>query len=116
MNDTAKTNGAQGATPAWSRIATSAEFKDLVAVKRTFIVPAFVFFLLYFFALAILVGYAPRLAAARVIETVNVVYLFALSQFAMGWGVAGLYLLVASKFDRLTNDLLTRMKPPAGGE
>ena len=90
----------------WDRIAESREFKDLIAIKKTFIIPAFIFFLVHFFALAVLVGYAPRLASTRVIGTVNVAYLFALSQFVVGWIVAGLYLLAAKKFDALTKDLL----------
>ena len=44
----------------WDRIATSKEFKDLMATKRLFIVPAFIFFVLYYFALPVLVGYAPQ--------------------------------------------------------
>ncbi len=93
----------------WDRIAESREFRDLVAIKKTFIVPAFIFFLVHFFALAVLVGYAPRLASTRVVGTVNVAYLFALSQFVVGWAVAGLYLLAAKKFDALTKDLLTQI-------
>jgi len=93
----------------WDRIAESREFKDLIAIKKTFIVPAFLVFFAHFFALAILVGYAPRLASTRVIGTVNIAYLFALSQFAVGWVVAGLYLMAARKFDALTKDLLTQI-------
>ena len=43
----------------WDRIAASEEFKDLMATKKIFIVPAFVFFVVYYFALPVLVGYAP---------------------------------------------------------
>jgi len=99
----------------WSRIAKSRGFNDLIALKRTFIVPAFVFFLAYHFALAALFGYAPRLAAMRVIGTVNVAYLFALSQFVMGWVIAGLYLVAAARFDALTRDLLANLDQDPGG-
>ena len=90
----------------WDRIAASEQFHDLVQIKKTFIVPAFVFFLVYYFALAVLVGYAPKLASTRVIGTVTVAYLFALSQFAVGWIIAGLYLLASAKFDAVTKDIL----------
>ncbi|NOT61472.1 MAG: DUF485 domain-containing protein [Acidobacteria bacterium] len=40
-----------------------AEFKELVAAKRKFIIPATVFFIVYYFALPLLVGYAPALMA-----------------------------------------------------
>lgn len=90
----------------WDRIAASEEFHDLLAVKKMFIVPAFIFFFVYYFALAALVGYAPALASTRVVGTVTVAYLFALSQFVVGWIIAGLYLLASTRFDALTKDIL----------
>ena len=98
----------------WSRIAASEQFLDLLAVKKTFIVPAFVIFFVHYLSLALLVGYAPKLAATRLIGTVNVAYLFALSQFAVGWTIAVLYLIASSKFDRLTKDILGRVGAPQG--
>jgi len=98
----------------WTAIATSKEFKDLVALKKTFIVPAFVIFLLHYFALAVLVGYAPRLASTRVVGTVTVAYLFALSQFVVGWVIAALYLIAAAKFDALSDDILARVDKQQG--
>ena len=45
------------------------EFKDLMAAKARFIVPATLFFVLYYFALPVLVGYAPQLMTyAQAIE------------------------------------------------
>src|SRR5271165_2133610 len=85
----------------WDRIAESREFKDLMATKRTFIVPAIVFFIVYYFLLPVLVGYAPRFMSTRVLGTVNLAYLFALSQFFMAWIIAGLYVKAANNFDRL---------------
>ena len=83
----------------WNRIADSEQFQDLLAIKRIFIVPALVFFLLYYFLLPILVGYAPKLMGTRVIGTVTLAYLFALSQFVMGWVIAWLYLRASARFD-----------------
>ena len=93
-------------------IAASKPFRHLLAIKRTFIIPAFLIFLLYYFALAVLVGYAPKLASTRVIGTVTLAYLFALSQFVVGWIIAALYLLAASKFDALTADILGQRDLP----
>lgn len=90
----------------WDRIAASEQFKDLLQIKKLFIIPAFIFFLVYYFGLAVLVGYAPKLASTRVIGTVTVAYLFALSQFVVGWIIAGLYLLASTRFDALTKDIL----------
>ena len=93
----------------WDCIAGSEQFKDLLKIKKLFIVPAFVFFLVYYFGLAVLVGYAPKLASAHVFGTVTVAYLFALSQFVVGWVIAGLYLLASARFDALTRDIIARV-------
>jgi uncharacterized membrane protein (DUF485 family) len=82
----------------WDRVAAAPEFRRLLADKRRFIVPATIFFLVYYIALPVLVGYAPRLMETRVLG-VNLAYLFALSQFLMAWVVAGLYVRVAAKWD-----------------
>jgi uncharacterized membrane protein (DUF485 family) len=90
------------------RIAGSKRFKDLLAVKRMFIVPALAFFLLDFVGFVAIVGYVPKVASIRVMGTVNVAYLFALLQFVLGWTIAGLYLMASEKFDRLTKDVLAQ--------
>jgi len=100
----------------WDRIADSKEFKDLMATKKTFIVPAFVFFVLYYFALPVLVGYAPHFMATRVIGQVNLAYLFALSQFFVAWVIAGLYVRAANNFDRLSKDILEKAENSKGGK
>jgi uncharacterized membrane protein (DUF485 family) len=91
----------------WDRIAETREFKDLLAIKKTFIIPAFVFFIIYYFLLPILVGYAPEFMSTKVIGVVNIAYLFALSQFFMAWTVAWLYVKAATNFDRLAKDIIT---------
>ena len=92
----------------WDRIAASREFKDLMATKKTFIVPAFIFFVVYYFALHVLVGYAPQFMATKVIGSVNLAYLFALSQFFVAWIIAALYVKAANNFDRLSHDILEK--------
>lgn len=67
---------------------------------------AFVFFLVYYFALPVLVGYAPHFMSIRVIGVVNLAYLFALSQFFMAWIIAWLYVRAASDFDELAKDII----------
>jgi uncharacterized membrane protein (DUF485 family) len=114
MNDPAESTSHQSNGADWSAIAASATFKDLIALKKAFIVPAFIFFLIYYISLSVLVGYAPKLAAMRVIGTVNVAYLFALSQFVVGWVIAALYLLAASKFDSLAEHILTQEEKQRG--
>ena len=104
MSETAKRYEADKTE--WDRIAETREFKDLMAIKKTFIIPAFVFFIVYYFLLPILVGYAPQFMATKVIGVVNLAYLFALSQFFMAWTVAWLYVKAANNFDRLAKDII----------
>lgn len=100
----------------WDRIAGSKEFQDLMATKKTFIVPAFIFFVLYYFALPVLVGYAPQFMATKVIGPVNLAYLFALSQFFVAWVIAGLYVKAANNFDRLSKDIVEKAENGKGGK
>src|SRR4029077_6842981 len=97
----------------WDRIAETREFKDLLAIKKTFIIPAFVFFIIYYFLLPILVGYAPEFMSTKVIGVVNIAYLFALSQFVMAWTVAWLYVKAANNFDRLAKDIIEKAETRA---
>jgi uncharacterized membrane protein (DUF485 family) len=97
---------AQTSQMEWDRIANSQKFKDLMATKKMFIVPAFIFFVLYYFALPALVGYAPNFMATKVWGYVNIAYLFALSQFFVAWIIAGLYVKAANDFDRLSKDII----------
>jgi uncharacterized membrane protein (DUF485 family) len=106
----------QIATPQWDRIAASRQFKDLMATKKIFIVPAFVFFVVYYFALPVLVGYAPTFMNTKVIGVVNIAYLFALSQFFVAWMIAGLYVKAANDFDRLSQDIIEKSENGEGGK
>ena len=99
----------------WDKIAESKEFKDLMATKKVFIVPAFIFFVVYYFALPVLVGYAPNFMATKV-GLVNLAYLFALSQFFVAWGIAFLYVRAASNFDKLAKDILDKVEDSKGGK
>ena len=82
----------------WDAIAADADFKKLLASKFRFIAPAVVFFLAYYFALPVLVGWFPDLMKTKV-GSVNVAYLFALSQFFMAWIIAGFYVAKAAGWD-----------------
>lgn len=99
----------------WDRIANSRKFQDLMATKKMFIVPAFVFFVVYYFALPVLVGYAPNFMATKVWGFVNIAYLFALSQFFVAWIIAALYVRAANDFDRLSKDIIESSDNTTGG-
>jgi len=93
----------------WDVVASNPEFQDLMVAKARFIVPATVFFIAYYFALPILVGYAPDLMSTPVIGPVNLAYLFALSQFFVAWLIAWLYVRAAGRFDRMAASVLEHL-------
>jgi uncharacterized membrane protein (DUF485 family) len=92
-------------SPDWKSLAEKPQFVALMREKRRFVVRATVFFILYYFALPVLVGWFPELMKRRVAGPVNLAYLFALSQFVMAWVLAWLYVRAAERFDRHVRDL-----------
>ncbi len=97
----------------WERVASMPEMKALMAHKRRFIVPATVCFLVYYFALPALVGYAPALMSKKVLGPLNLAYLFALSQFFMAWILAWLYVRAAARFDRMSAEIVSKHQATA---
>lgn len=91
----------------WEKLAGSERFRALLKAKRRFILPAMIFFIVYYFALPVLIGYARPFMEKRVLGPVNLAYLFALSQFFMAWIIAALYVKAAARFDRMAKDVVT---------
>jgi uncharacterized membrane protein (DUF485 family) len=90
------------ATPEWERLAAIPEFKELTKTKKNAIIPATIFFVAYYFALPISVGFFPDIMNSAVIGHITIGYLFALSQFFVAWAIAGWYTNLANRvFDRL---------------
>lgn len=89
----------------WDRIAASQQFQHLIRAKRAFIIPAFLFFLAYCLSLPLLAGYAPHFMSKKVIAGTSVAYLFALSQFIVGWVIVALYVRAAARFDQLAQNI-----------
>ena len=100
-------------TPDWAAIERTPEFRALVRAKRAFIVPATLFFVVYYFALPALVGYWPDLMSTRVAGPINLAYLFALSQFVMAWAIMAVYIRRARRYDRMVETVLQRVKARA---
>ena len=94
----------------WDAVAEMASFKALMIKKAKFVVPATAFFLVYYFALPITVGYFPAIMSQKIGGLVNIAYLFALSQFFMAWIIAGLYVRVAGRFDKDAEAIIEQIK------
>jgi uncharacterized membrane protein (DUF485 family) len=99
-----------GATD-WETIAASERFQQLLRAKRRFVIPAMIIFIVYYFALPVLVGYARPFMERRILGAVNLAYLFALSQFFMAWIIAALYVRAAAKFDRAARHIIEEHQP-----
>lgn len=93
----------------WDRVAATDDFKNLIRAKVRFVVPATVFFVLYYFALPVLVGYAPEFMKRKILGPLNIAYVFALSQFFMTWIIAWLYVRAAARFDVMEKEVIARM-------
>jgi len=92
----------------WERLAASERFRNLLKAKRRFVIPAMIFFVVYYFALPVLIGYAKPFMEKQVVGPINLAYLFALSQFFVAWIIAALYVKAAARFDKMAADVISR--------
>jgi uncharacterized membrane protein (DUF485 family) len=86
-------------TTRWEALAAEPEFRGLVRARRRFVTPITFFFIAYYLALPISVGFWPQLMSRAVIGPLTLAYCFALSQFAMAWILLAVYLWRARRFD-----------------
>ena len=94
----------------WVAIERSPEFRELVAKKKAFVVPATIFFLSWYFGFIILAGYAPDFMGREFIwDGLTVGYVLALSQFLMTFVLGWAYVRRASRvFDPLAERAVTK--------
>lgn len=86
-----------GSTP------TSA-YATLVQERNRFTVIMVVTFMVLYFLLPVLAGYAKDLMATRVYGHITFGYLLAFAEFIMGWVLAAIYVRRARAFDRLAEE------------
>ena len=88
----------------WEGIERSEEFRELVHKRRSFVVPATIFFLAYYMGFILLAGYAPDFMGKSVYEGLTVGYCLALTQFVMVFVLGIWYLRKADRdFDPLAD-------------
>jgi uncharacterized membrane protein (DUF485 family) len=76
----------------YERIERSPEFQELVRKRRSFVLPATLFFLAYYMGFIMLTGYAEDFMASSVYEGLTVGYCLALTQFVMVFALGIMYL------------------------
>jgi uncharacterized membrane protein (DUF485 family) len=67
----------------WEAIERTPEFQELVQKRRSFVIPATIFFLVFYMAFILLAAYAEGFMGERVYQGLTVGYVLALTQFAM---------------------------------
>jgi uncharacterized membrane protein (DUF485 family) len=88
----------------WEGIERSEEFRELMHKRRSFVVPATIFFLAYYMGFILLAGYAPDFMGKSVYEGLTVGYCLALTQFVMVFVLGVWYLRKANReFDPLAD-------------
>jgi uncharacterized membrane protein (DUF485 family) len=97
----------------WEAIERSPEFQELIKRRRSFVLPATIFFLSYYMAFILLAGYAEDFMASSVYEGLTVGYCLALTQFLMVFVLGILYL---RKADRVYDPLAQRVLTKAGDD
>lgn len=80
-------------------MAREPEFRALLAARRRFVVPATIFFIAFYLALPLSVGFAPAVMSRAVLGPLTIAYCFALAQFAMTWILLAIYLWRSRAFD-----------------
>jgi len=100
-----------GSSYDWESIEHSPEFQELVRKRRSFVVPATIFFMAYYMGFILLCGYAQDFMASSVYEGLTVGYCLALTQFVMVFALGIMYLRRA---DRDYDPLAERVIDMAG--
>jgi uncharacterized membrane protein (DUF485 family) len=91
----------------WERIERSPEFQELVRKRRSFVLPATIFFLAYYMGFILLTGYAEDFMASSVYEGLTVGYCLALTQFVMVFALGIMYLRRADRdYDPLAHKVV----------
>jgi uncharacterized membrane protein (DUF485 family) len=93
----------------WEEVEHWPEFQELVKRRRSFVIPATLFFLAFYMGFILLAGYAPDFMKSSVYEGLTVGYVLALTQFVMV-GVLGVWYLRKSdrEFDPLSRSVVER--------
>ena len=86
----------------WQAVERTPEFQELVTRRRRWVVPATIFFLVWYLGFIVLAGYAPGFMGESIYQGFTVGYLLALTQFVMVWVLAVWYVRKSDReFDPL---------------
>ena len=93
----------------WEGIEASPEFQELVRTRRSFVLPATIFFLAWYMGFVVLAAYAEDFMSERVYQGLTVGYCLALTQFVMVLVLGIMYLRRADRvYDPLAAKAIAR--------
>lgn len=95
----------------WARVARTSAFQELMQKKKRFIIPATIFFLIFYLGLPVLAGFTTILNV-KVIGALSLAYIYAFAQFVMTWTLVHLYVSRANKWD----DIVDQVRREAASE
>jgi uncharacterized membrane protein (DUF485 family) len=105
----ARAGEADGTKIDWHTIEASPEFQTLVRTRRSFVLPATIFFLSWYMGFILLAAYAEDFMSERVYEGLTVGYCLALTQFVMVLVLGLMYLSRSAKvYDPLAEKAIER--------
>lgn len=105
----ARTDDAPHGDIDWQAIEASPEFQELVTRRRSFVLPATIFFLVWYMGFILLTAYSQDLMSERVYEGLTVGYCLALTQFVMVLVLGLMYLSRSAKvYDPLAAKAIER--------
>ena len=101
----------------WHAVAQTPEFRELVAARKRFVLPATIFFLAWYIGFILLAGYAPDFMARSVYQGLTVGYCLALTQFVMVGALGLMYLRRSERvYDPLAEKVAERVRTGSGRE
>jgi uncharacterized membrane protein (DUF485 family) len=90
----------------WEAIAQDPRFREIHSKKGIFLASLMIFSIIYYFALPLGAIYMQDLFKVQLWGPLNFALVFALSEFAVAWGIAFYYSKRANnEFDKMTADL-----------
>ena len=87
----------------WVRVERTSAFQQLMREKKAFIIPATIFFLIFYFLLVALTAFT-NILSAKAFGPITWAYVYAFAQFPMTWILSHIYLNRANKWDKLVDD------------
>ncbi|MGB3633431.1 MAG: DUF485 domain-containing protein [Rubrobacteraceae bacterium] len=99
----------------WVRIERTDAFKELIRSKKAFIIPATIFFMVFYFTLPFLTAFTTVLNFS-VIGAITGAYVYAFAQFIMTWVLAHIYLSKANTWDDLVDEARRQAATSDSGE